>query len=248
MNLEEHIVESSSGEYSRKVWLLNHGKRTPEKMGIFLDGEYYVGKMDAPSVILRLQRSGLTPSVACVFVSHLNAQARHYDLTCNASYAKFIALDIVPWMRARNSAASGYKHFIAGTSLGGLASVYLTLTYPEVFSSCLSHSGSFWWNTEWLAKNLTQMPSSKSKFWLSVGDREIESGVSHPPTGLRQDISQVSACERMAKELNQQGHSVHYNLYKGGHEPTSWKKELPKALCWLLGKPSVPSGHSNGEQ
>jgi len=239
MNTGEHIVESSSGKYSRRVWLLNAASGIPERIGVFLDGEYYVNKMDAPATLISLQESGAIPPMLCVFVSHVNGEARHFDLTCNPEYSDFIATDVVRWLRERNSAIPAQHHFIAGPSLGGLAAAYLALSRPEVFSYCLSHSGSFWWKDEWLVDNLGQMPASKNKFWLSVGDKEIETGVSHPPTGMRQDVTQVAACGRLATGLMAKGHAVHYDLYHGGHEIKPWKDELPMALSWLLGKTSV---------
>ncbi len=233
MNTEEHVVESSSSKYSRKVWLLNAG--APEKVGIFLDGEFYVNQMDAPSLLIHLQSTGVIPSMLCAFVSHVNGAARHQDLICNPEYSDFIATDLVDWLRKKSSTVSDRNHLIAGTSLGGLASTYLSLIRPELFPNCLSHSGSFWWNNEWLMNNLGQMPVSKNKFWLSVGDKETGSGVAHPPTGLRQEVTQISACERFSAALITKGHTVHYNLYAGGHETRCWKDELPHALSWLLG-------------
>ncbi|MEJ0000578.1 MAG: alpha/beta hydrolase-fold protein [Verrucomicrobiota bacterium] len=50
---------------------------------------------------------------------------------------------------------------MAGISLSGLASAYLTLTRPTVFSHCLSHSGSFWWNDEWLTMHLGDIDKSQ---------------------------------------------------------------------------------------
>ena len=83
------------------------------------------------------------------------------------------------------------------------------------------------------------MPASKSKFWLSLGDKEIESGGPHSPMGMRQDVAQVSACERLVTALKTKGHAVHYDLYNGGHEIKPWKDELLGALSWLLRKISV---------
>jgi len=236
MNLPEHIVTSSSGEYSRKIWLLETPKGSTEKLGIFLDGEFYLNRMEAPSLLLQLQETDAIPSMLCVFVSHIDGDARHHDLTCNPRYSGFIALDVVGWLRKKYDDLSLHNHLIVGPSLGGLASTYLALSHPQIFSQCLSQSGSFWWKNEWLKNNLDALPESKGTFWLSVGDKEIESGVSHPPTGLRQDVTQVSACERMASALREKGHSVKYAPYQGGHDVNAWKKELPEALTSLLGK------------
>lgn len=237
MKLEEHVIAGPSGEYSRKIWLLPAGNGRPEKIGIFLDGEYYLNQMEAPATLLRLQESGEIPLLLCVFVSQVNGEARHHDLTCNPRYSAFIAEDVVGWLCGKDGAIPEEGHLVAGPSLGGLAAAYLALTRPKLFSCCLSHSGSFWWRDEWLKNNLDSMPVSRGNFWLSVGDKEVESGVSHPPTGLRQDVTQVAACQQFATALKKRGHSVHDEIYAGGHEFKPWKEELPRALRWLIGKP-----------
>jgi hypothetical protein len=66
---------------------------------------------------------------------------------------------------------------------------------------------------------------------------ETQSGVSHPPTGLRQDITQIEGCERFRDRLLLRGHDVRYHLYEGGYELGPWEQELPDALPWLLGEP-----------
>jgi enterochelin esterase family protein len=232
---QEHLVTDSSGAYSRKVWLMEApDELVATRLGVFLDGEYYVNRMNAPAAIAALQRGGMIEPVTCLFVSHVDGAARHVDLTCNPEYAAFIARDVVAWIRRRQPQLMKSGHLIAGPSLGGLASAFTVLQYPQVFGRCLSHSGSFWWKEEWLTKHLREMPHSQSRFWLSVGDRETVTGVSHPPTGLLQNVTQVAACERFAKALATQNHRVLYRVFEGGHELDPWKDELPNALQWLL--------------
>lgn len=236
MKLEEHIVKSSSGEYSRKVWLLNGAKGATQKLCLFLDAEYYLNKMDAVPMLIDLQASGAIPLATCLFVSHVNGEARHADYTCNPSYARFIAEDIVHWAKERNEGISEYDNLICGLSLSGLESAYLTLTCPELFPYALCQSGSFWWNKEWLLGQAKSLSNKRSRLWISVGDQERESGVSHQPTGMRQEVSQVDATENIVEELKLLGYGVSYHLFSGGHDTVPWKEELPSALKWLIGK------------
>lgn len=234
MNIEEHVVHGSSGEYSRRVWLLNDDGEKNQKLCVFLDGEYYLNDLHAPSVMEEMRQQDALPPVTSIFVSSLDAEARHYDYTCNGHYSAFIAHDILRWAKARVAGISLSNNLICGLSLSGLASAYLALMYPRVFSRALCQSGSFWWNKEWLANNTGSDMDSQSRFWISVGSQENDTDISHSPTGLYQEVSQLMANTRMAKTLKEAGISVNYNLFSGGHEIGPWRAELPSALQWLL--------------
>lgn len=230
----QHTIESESGHYARKAWFLEPKTGQPERMAIFLDGEFYVDRMEAPNLITELQQKGSIPPTASLFVSHVDGEHRHRELTCNLGFADFVAGDIAAWMGQRFPGVPRRKWLIAGPSLGGLQAAYVALTHPQLFSRCLSQSGSFWWQDEWLTRRLDEFPDSSSSFWVSVGNQETAFGLWHPPTGLRQDVGQVSACERFAKALSERKHSVHYRVFPGRHAPEPWKAELPDALQWLL--------------
>lgn len=238
---EEHTISSASTEYRRKIWYLPPVGGAPTKIALFLDGEYYVNRMDAPAVVRDLETRGAIPSMVCVFVSHVDGAARHIDLTCNPRYTQFLVGDVLGWIRDRYPALPSGGHLVGGTSLSGLAAAFVTLNHPEVFSQCVAHSGSFWWSREWLRSHLAKARPSKSKFWLSVGSKEIQTGVSHSPSGLLQEIAQVPACERFGRSLRESGHDVHYRVYEGGHEIEPWKAELPDALRWLLSQEPEPN-------
>ena len=232
MEIEEHNLFSSSGEFSRKAWYLPCAER-PEQFCIFLDGEYYVKRMDAPTKLVELQESGSIPPVACLFISHLNGEARHYDYTCNEQYADFVAGDAVAWLHERNPEVALTGHFVGGTSLSGLQAAFTAMTYSKTFELSLIQSGSFWWNKEWLKENLPELSAKDGRFWISVGDKETESKATHPPTGMRQELDQISATERFIERLKNYNSEVHYHLYNGGHEIRPWEQEFSSAMHWL---------------
>lgn len=236
MELQEYLVTSASGEYRRTVWLLPGVSGGPQKLCVFLDAEYYLNRMDTVSILLDLQTREVIPSVTCVFVSNDSNEARHHDYTCNPPYSRFVALDLMHWVWGLNPELSRHDNCVCGLSLSGLASAYLALAYPEIFSAAVCQSGSFWWNSEWLSAYVQSLPSAKGRFWISVGDQEKETAVTHSPT-LFQEVSQITGAENFARVLRMQSGSVHYNVYSGGHAIAPWNVELPDALHWLLGEP-----------
>ncbi|SKA91867.1 enterochelin esterase [Prosthecobacter debontii] len=232
--IQEHVLTHASGTSTRKLWLLEPLTAKPERVTLFLDGEFYVNRMETPQRLMEWQQQGIIPPTAVLFISHVDGAARHRDLTCSADFAAFIAEDVVDWLRDRLPGAPASDWLMAGPSLGGLQAAFIALKYPEVFSRCLSQSGSFWWHEEWLTQQVSMLPARDSRFWISVGNQESTAGVSHPPTGLRQEVTQIEACERFAAALDRQDHHVHFQMYEGGHALEPWAAELSEALCWLL--------------
>ena len=63
-----------------------------------------------------------------------------------------------------------------------------------------------------------------------MGSRETEAGLSHPPSGLRQGLTQVAGCLAAAAALRANGYGVSYREYDGGHDPAGWRDDLSLAL------------------
>ena len=64
---------------------------------------------------------------------------------------------------------------------------------------------------------------------------------------ISKEISQIEGVEWAAAQFQDQGATVHYQQYKGGHAIARWRAELPAALCWLLAAQQVDNGvHSQG--
>ncbi len=221
--------------FSRKVWWLEPVGGRAERIGLFLDGVSYVARMRALEVIREMQRSGDVPPMACGFVSHGDAAAGHRDFTCSDEYADYLTEEVMARGADRFRCGDGARHLIAGTSLAGLQSAFVALSRPDLFSHCLAQSGAFWWSDELLTGHAQRMDPVDVRFWLSVGDRETADGISHPPSGIYQKVSQVAACERFARSLAGNGCEVRHRMVPGGHEVGRWQSELAPALRWLFG-------------
>ena len=227
---ERRVLRSTCGRYARRIWFVPGRSDGPRGLAVFLDGEFYLHDMDCLPVLREGMAARGLPSMSFVFVSCQNAASRHTDYTCDAEYSRFIAEDVVAWAKQRDEAIVGSNHLLCGVSLSGLAVAYTVLRHPDVFSSALCQSGSFWW----LADHPISLPSTRAKFWLSVGTEETDTEVHHPPTNLFQRISQIEGVDNAARAFESRGGRVHHNLYSGGHTFAPWRDELLTALRWLV--------------
>jgi iron(III)-enterobactin esterase len=241
MDLEEHELISASGEYSRKVWISREQTDQPRRLCVILDAEFYLGRIGATTTIDRLREAGQLPPLTFVFVSHGDNEARHYDYTCNTRYSRFLAREVVQWAQQTDPFIDTQPFAVCGASLSGLAAAYLCVAYPEIFTDAICQSGSFWWNNEWYAKLVRSRAPLTGKFWLSVGDKETALGLTHAPTGMKQEIAQSEAVIHASEALREAGADVHFRKFQGGHDHLRWKEDLPEALRWLLNSAAAPA-------
>ncbi len=189
-------------------------------------------RVKAPGIVHDLQTTRRLPPIHAVYLSYLDTAARHIDFTCNDTYSSFLATDLCRWIEL--TMGTYKKIFLCGLSLSGLAAAFTLLRHSTVFSGALCQSPSAWWSDEWLVKSLMVNGAPGSRFWISVGDREVQEGVTHPPTGLFQKTSQIGSVRRLAEKLSGCNAPVRYNEFPGGHDPACWAAELPQALPWLI--------------
>lgn len=233
MNTEQVIVKG--GGYARTVWFSAGPKESHHPLCVFLDGDHYLESVRARSLLADGIARDHIPRISFAFVSHNDAAARHEDYTCNDGYARFVAEDLLCWAKNRLSSISTEGNVVCGLSLSGLASAYIALTFPHVFSSSLCQSGSFWWSNQQFVALAREHSPITPRYWLSVGEEETEKDVSHPPTDMYQGISQIAGVQSAVEGLKAGGAEVRYHLFSGGHEFGPWGDELCDALQWLVG-------------
>ncbi len=227
-------ITSSMLPPPRKVWLQHAQTPDPSDCVIFLDAEIYIENVKAFDILRDLQTSGRLASATCIYLSHLDAAARHFDFTCNETYSRFLATEL---LRAIEQNVGCHKrYFLCGLSLSGLAAIFTALRHPKVFSGVLSQSPSAWWNGEWLSNSLAGIEPGPARLWISVGDGETEEDITHAPSGLYQKASQLHSVRRLARELETYRCFKRIQLaeFHGGHDTACWAAELPDALEWLM--------------
>jgi len=230
LGLTEWTLRCRSGGFARSAWSLAPPTGRPTAAILFLDAELYLQRVGAAAVVRRLRERRAIPPAVAVFLSHGGPAARHEDFVCRPDYARFVASDLVGSVREEHPGVT--EIVIAGLSLSGLAAAYAATRHPAVFLAAVCQSPSFWWEQGRFAEELPAATPAGPEFWISVGSRETEAGVSHPPSGLRQELTQVAGCVSAAAALRTKGYSVSYREYDGDHDPDCWREDLSLALPW----------------
>jgi enterochelin esterase family protein len=226
-----HTIRSRTGSTERtcRTWDVVDGATSAI---LFLDGELYWDRVDAPSVLQRLTESRKIPPTTAWFLSGNGAAARHVDYVCNSAFAEFVAGEVVDRIRTEHPNVG--QIVLAGLSLSGLAAAHIATRFPNAFRAVICQSPSFWWNDGRFADEFPVAPTSSPPIWVCVGDQETERGVSHPPSGLVQNASQIDGCDRVCESLRTKGYDIAYHYFFGGHDPACWRDDLALALPWAL--------------
>lgn len=175
----------------------------------------------------------LSPTVA-VFV--FNQGNRSGDLLDN-NFHKFIALELVSWIKERYSISESSKNrIISGPSRAGFASAYTAFQYPNVFGGVLTQSGSFYYtlndNTNWpiypefesaLLNKFKQSETLSFSWYIDVGLYDL-------------GLAAVGTNRQLRDILELKGYSVEYSEYKGGHSHLNWRHNIHLGIIELLGK------------
>jgi iron(III)-enterobactin esterase len=230
-SMDEEFVRSESRSPGRRIWRLGSSRGVPAGLLLFLDAELYLERVSAAEVVTRLEKEGRIPPVLSVFVSNNGSAARHADYVCDADYARFLVEELLPFVKVRNPEAVSDGVVLVGLSLSGLAAAHAALA-TDRFKAVVCQSPSFWWDGERFASSLPSAGGRAPAFWVSVGDLETESGISHPPSGLFQGTSQRESCDRGSAALRAAGYMVAHRVFQGGHDPVCWREDLALALPW----------------
>jgi enterochelin esterase family protein len=238
--VKEEFVQSDRVPPGRRIWIAAPEGDSPRQTVVFLDGELYLDRVSAETVVDALGQRGLVPPLVSVFVSSDGPASRHSDYVCSERYADFLARDLLPFVARRAPVACTDAAILVGLSLSGLAAAHAALISVD-FPVAICQSPSFWWKRERFAASVPEARKAVPALWVSVGDMETERGVTHPPSGLLQETSQLEACDRASRSLQAAGYLVSFRVFHGGHDPACWREDLALALPWAIG---LASGRS----
>jgi len=117
---------------------------------------------------------------------------------------------------------------VAGSSLGGLASLYLGIKYPETFGKVAAMSPSVWWDNKVIIRNVKSLQSKPTvRIWLDIGTEE-------GPTGIIKELRDAL----VAKGWKLDADLIYFEAKGARHTEQAWSERSGQVLRYLF--PSKP--------
>jgi alpha-glucosidase len=141
-------------------------------------------------------------------------------------YVQFLIKNLKPYIDTHYRTQKDAAHTtIAGSSMGGLISMYAALKYPEVFGNAGVFSPAFWIAPQIYDQAQQAVINKNSRFYFVCGDAESE--------------SMVADMQKMADIVKAKGISASnapVTVIKGAsHNEKQWNGDWPGFYKWLMG-------------
>lgn len=144
-------------------------------------------------------------------------------------YVTYLAQTIKPLVDARYRTIPGRgTTCVAGSSMGGLISLFAFLARPDVFGAVAAMSPSLWYADRAILEVVAAAPFRAGRIYLDVGQREGEATLDD--TRRLRDLL-------LAKGYRKGDQLRYVEDREGGHEEAAWGHRLRAALPFLLAPP-----------
>ena len=145
------------------------------------------------------------------------------------AYGQLITRELMPWIATQYRVREDRESTgMGGSSLGGLATLYLGLRHPERFGKLAALSPSVWWNHKSILGYLNEHAPQlweRPRLWLDVGDKE----------GQRTLRDTEHLARRLKANGWRPGETMHFERVHGGtHDEASWSERVRPMLRFLF--------------
>ncbi|MBG0969484.1 esterase family protein [Bacillus sp. SRB3LM] len=231
-NITDHHIYSNALKEDRFFSVYTNNSRI-DSIWFILDGHVYLSSIPVPIIIENLHKQGKPINPLIVFIEQVD---RRRELGCSKRFSRFLCEELFPWIVKNYNIKSFNRNqcMIAGSSLGGLSSIYTALTYPEIIGKVLSQSGAFWWKPdtsdewEWLThQSFHKHESLPQEFYLSVGSYEDK------PIG-DSEVTMITSNRKMEHKLSASGYKTFWEVFIGGHHTINWANNFSSGVKKLF--------------
>ncbi len=187
--------------------------------------EYLDSMIKKPCIVVAIDNGGsYRMNEYCPFDFVLGRDQSEKQKGEGKDYVSFIVNTLKPFIDKKLRTKKEKEHtFIAGSSMGGLISLYATLAYPKTFGGAGVFSPSVWiCKKELLAYAKTKGPSLHSRIFFYSGKQESREMVPDMLTVF--ETLQKQSKSKMTVVIRDEGQ----------HNERTWRKELPGFFQWIL--------------
>lgn len=230
--------KSSILNNTRAVWIYTPagysptGADRPYGALLVFDGGCYISAIPTPTILDNLIASGRVPPLVGIFVDSSSQEARDTELPCDPNFTAMISNELLPWVRSQYAVTADPERLIAaGSSYGGLASLFLAVMRPDVCRNVLSQSGSFGTHHEiplgpgLIERIISARASLPLHAYLDAGEFETA------PYEGRASIATAHA--RMQPMLRERARSLVSRTFCGYHDYACWRTTLSDGILAL---------------
>lgn len=148
------------------------------------------------------------------------------------AYAAFIVEEVKPFIDQHYHTLPGFNHtLIAGSSMGGVISLYMGLKYPDVFGGVGILSAATWYNQSAVEQFLSSnQPNPNQRFFIAVGSNEYDD----PVHSLNEHY--IKCSEQIYGHLHHQVHEIYFKVYQGAiHTEAFWAVLVNPMVLYFFG-------------
>ncbi|NJO25610.1 MAG: alpha/beta hydrolase, partial [Bacteroidia bacterium] len=138
-------------------------------------------------------------------------------------YLEFLVKNLKPFIDKQYRTLPGRENtFVAGSSMGGLISMYAILRYPDVFGGAGVFSPAFWVGPAIFDDIRLLGEKARAKIFFYAGDAEGE--VMVPDTEKAYELSQQFSGLKATIVIRKEGQ----------HNEARWRAEFPAFYKWMM--------------
>ena len=153
--IELHPFRSEILGNERRIWIYkppgyDAASEAPYPVLVAFDGGSALSLMPTQRMLDNLTAEGRIRPHVGVFIDNATDTSRNDDLPCSEPFARFVAAELLPWLRGKYRVSHAAEdHTVTGVSYGGLASMWFGFRLPHVFGTVISQAASLWWGPGW---------------------------------------------------------------------------------------------------
>lgn len=148
-------------------------------------------------------------------------------------YGRMLMEELKPFIDSHYRTKRDAKHTgLAGSSLGGLASLYLALRYPKVFGRAAVVSPSVWFANKQIVHYVEALPKkTSSRIWMDIGTKE-----GRTPEEAQQTVEDARLLrDTLVKKGWKLGKDLNYFEAEGAeHNEAAWAARVESILEFLF--------------